>query len=371
MKRTTIYAIIALVIIIGGVGGGTAYWWLFLRPPPPENPYQVAIVFGLGGLGDLGFNDLTKDAADLAKTNYNVNFTYSEPQALSEFEPLFRQYASHVGFSTPYDLIIGVGYEVFPAITNVAGDYPTQKFTVIDINWINHTTYPNIAALTFNEEQGAFLVGALAGLRTTQDSVGFVGGKDEPLIHKFAAGYAFGANYTNPNIGVNATHSGSYLFSYVGAWDDPVTGQSQAELHYDAGADIVFAAAGGSSIGVFDAAIAKNGTLAYDCWSIGVDKPQMHLGVPSGGTYTTMLTSMLKKVDTVVYRNILQASIWNNWTGGMAVFDLSDGGIGWELNNDLLAPPYKITAPEQALMADLATAVVNGTIVVPTDFAWL
>jgi len=97
----------------------------------------------------------------------------------------------------------------------------------------------------------------------------------------------------------------------------------------------------------------------------------MHLGVPSGGTYTTMLTSMLKKVDTVVYRNILQASIWNNWTGGMAVFDLSDGGIGWELNNDLLAPPYKITAPEQALMADLATAVVNGTIVVPTDFAWL
>jgi basic membrane protein A len=370
MKRNTLYAIVAIVIIAGGIGGG-AYWWLFLRPPPPENPFQVAIVFGLGGLGDLGFNDLTKDAADLAKTNYNVNFTYSEPQALAEFEPLFRQYAQHIGYSTPYDLIIGVGYEVFPAITNVAGDFPSQYFLVIDINWINHTEYPNIKAETFNEEQGAFLVGALAGLRTTQDTIAFVGGKDEPLIHKFAAGYAHGANYTNPNIGVNSTHAGNYLFSYVGAWDDPTTGQSQAELHYDTGADICFAAAGGSSIGVFDAAIAKNGTLAYDTWSIGVDKPQMHLGIPSGGTYTTMLTSMLKKVDYVVYRSILDAVIFGNFTGGMKTYELADGGIGWELNNALLATPYKISAGEEAYINDLATAIINGTIIVETDFAWL
>ncbi|MFW9831998.1 MAG: BMP family protein [Candidatus Thorarchaeota archaeon] len=371
MKRNTLYAIIALVIIIGGVGGGAAYWYFFMQPAPPENPYQVAIVFGLGGLGDLGFNDLTKDAADMAEADYNVNFTYSEPQTLAEFQPLFEQYAAHVGYSTPYDLIIGVGYEVFDSITAVAAAYPTQNFAVIDINWINHTELPNIAALTFNEEQGAFLVGALAGLRTTQDMVAFVGGKDEPLIHKFGAGYAFGANYTNPNIGVNSTHPGNLLFSYVGAWDDPTTGQSQAELHYDAGADICFAAAGGSGIGVIDAAIAKNGTLAYDCWSIGVDKPQMYLGVPTGGTYSTMLTSMLKRVDTAVYKTILAASIWDNFTGGLLVFDLEDGGIGWELNNDLLATPYKITTPEIDLMDDLATAVINGTIIVPTDFAWL
>lgn len=371
MRRNTLYALIALVIIIGGIGGGAAYWWLYLRPTPPENPYQLAIVFGLGGLGDLGFNDLTKDAADQAEATHNVNFTYSEPQSLAEFEPLFRQYAAHVGYSTPYDLIIGVGYEVFDSIIAVAAEYPNQNFLVIDINWINHTAFPNIKAETFNEEQGAFLVGALAGLRTTQDKVAFVGGKDEPLIHKFAAGYAFGANYTNPNIGVNATHPGNYLFSYVGAWDDPTTGQSQAELHYDAGADICFAAAGGSSIGVFDAAIAKNGTLAFDTWSIGVDKPQMHLGVPGGGTYTTMLTSMLKKVDTVVYRSILSAAIFGNFTGGMKVYELADGGIGWELNNDLLAPAYKITAGEEAYINDLAAAVINGSIVIPTDFDWL
>lgn len=371
MKRNTLYAIIAIVIIAGGVGGGAAYWWFFLQPPLPENPYQVACVFGLGGLGDLGFNDLTKDALDMAEASHNVNSTYSEPQSLAEFQPLFQGYAQHVGYSTPYDLIIGVGYEVFDSITAVAGAFPSQNFCVIDISWINHTTYPNIAALNFNEEQGAFLVGALAGLRTTQDTIAFVGGKDEPLIHKFGAGFAYGANYTNPNLDVNSTHPGNYLFSYVGAWDDPTTGQSQAELHYDAGADICFAAAGGSSVGVIDAAIAKNGTLAYDTWSIGVDKPQMYLGVPTGGTYTTMLTSMLKRVDNVVYKTILAASIWNNFTGGFQVFDLEDGGIGWELNNALLAPPYKITAPEEALMDDLATAVLNGTIVIPTDFAWL
>jgi basic membrane protein A len=371
MRRNTLYALIALVIIIGGIGGGAAYWWLYLRPTAPENPFEVAIVFGLGGLGDLGFNDLTKDAADQAALTHNVNFTYSEPQSLAEFEPLFRQYASHVGYSTPYDLIIGVGYEVFDSIIAVAAEYPNQDFLVIDINWINHTAFPNIKAETFNEEQGAFLVGALAGLRTTQDKIAFIGGKDEPLIHKFAAGYAYGANYTNPTIGVNATHPGNYLFSYVGAWDDPTTAQSQAELHYDTGADICFAAAGGSSVGVIDAAIAKNGTLLYDCWSIGVDKPQMYLGVPSGETYSTMLTSMLKKVDTVVYRSILAAAIFGNFTGGMAVYELEDGGIGWELNNDLLAPAYKISAGEEAFINDLAAAVINGSIVIPTDFTWL
>ena len=371
MRRNTLYAIIAIIIIVGGVGGGAAIWFFFLQPPPPENPYEVAIVFGLGGLGDLGFNDLTKDAADQAALTHNVNFTYSEPQALSEFEPLFRQYAQHIGYATPYDLIIGVGYEVFGAITTVAAEYPTQNFLVIDINWINHTTFPNIKAETFNEEQGAFLVGALAGMRTTQDLIAFVGGKDEPLIHKFASGFAHGANYTNPNIDVNSTHPGNFLFSYVDAWDDPTTGQSQAELHYDAGADICFAAAGGSSIGVFDAAIAKNGTLAYDCWSIGVDKPQTHLGVPSGGTYTTMLTSMLKKVDYVVYRSILDAAIFGNFTGGMKTYELADGGIGWEVNNALLAPSYKISTAEEAFINDLAAAIINNSIIVETAFSWL
>jgi basic membrane protein A len=369
MQRRTLYAIVLVVIIIGSVGGGWLIYTIIMTPPP-ENPYQVAIVFGLGGLGDLGFNDLTKDAADMAKASHNVNFTYSEPQSLAEFEPLVRAYSMHYGFSTPYDLIIGVGYEIADAITAAADDFPDQKYCVIDIGWLNHTTYPKIAALTFNEEQGSFLAGALTGLRTTQDKIAFVGGKDEPLIHKFAAGYFQGANYTNPALGITNASAGGNLFSYVGAWDDPTTGQTQATGHYTAGADICFAAAGGSGVGVIDAAIAVNGTLAYDVWSIGQDKPQMILGVPSGGTYTTCLTSMLKRVDLAVYQTILSASIFNNFTGGIQLFELPNG-VGWELNNDLLAPPYKVTPAEIALLDDLALAIMNDTIRVYTDFDWL
>lgn len=372
MERRTLYAIIALVIIIGGVGGGAALWWFYFgQPPAPENPFNVAIVFGLGGLGDLGFNDLTFDAAEMAEASHNINYTYSEPQDLAEFEPLFRSYSLHTGFSTPYDLIIGVGYEVFPAITIVAADFPDQKYCVIDINWINHTEFPNIAALNFKEEEGSFLVGALAGLRTTQDKIAFVGGKNEELIRKFAAAYFFGANYTNGALNVTAAGPGEVLWSFVGAWDDPTTGQTQAEGHFAAGADICFAAAGGSGIGVLDAGKAVNGTYPYHIWTIGVDKPQMYLGVPTGETYTTILTSMLKNVDYAVWRTILAASVFGNFTGGIQIFGLEDGGIGWELNNDLLAPAYKISPAEEAFINDLGVAVMNGSIVIPTDYTWL
>ncbi|MFX1317692.1 MAG: BMP family protein [Promethearchaeota archaeon] len=370
MERRTLYAIIAIVVIIGGVGGGWVLWTIYMQPPPP-NPYGVAIVFGTGGLGDLGFNDLCNEGAIMANNSLGIDYTYSEPQAIAEFEPLLRQYALHIGYSTPYDLIIGIGFEIADAMTAVATDFPTQKFAIVDVYWLNTTQFPNIMQINFDEEQGSALVGALAGLRTTQDKIAFVGGKDEPLIHKFAAGYFFGANITNPSLAVTNDTSPNTLFSWVGAWDDPDTAQTQAEGHFSAGADICFAAAGGSGVGVLDAGIAVNGTLAYPVWTIGVDSPQMYLGIPPSGTYTTILTSMLKRVDIGVYRAIGEATTWGNFTGGVRYFSLADGGVGWELNNDLLAPGYKITAGEQFIVNDIGAAIINGSITVPTDFNFL
>ncbi|MFX1576100.1 MAG: BMP family protein [Promethearchaeota archaeon] len=370
MERRTLYAIIAIIIIVGGIGGGWVLWTIYMQPPP-ENPYGVAIVFGTGGLGDLGFNDLCNDGAIMARDTHGIEYTYSEPQAIAEFEPLLRQYALHIGYSTPYALIIGIGFEIADAMTAVAADFPEQNFAIVDVYWLNTTLYPNIVQVNFDEEEGSALVGALAGLRTTQDMIAFVGGKDEPLIHKFAAGYFFGANITNPTLMVTNDTSPNTRHSWVGAWDDPDTAQTQTEGHFSAGADICFAAAGGSGVGVLDAGIAVNGTLAYPVWTIGVDAPQMYLGVPPSGTYTTILTSMLKRVDIGVFKVISEATVYANFTGGVRYFGLAEGGVGWELNNDLLAPGYKVTTGEQDILADIATAIINGSIVVPTDFNFL
>jgi basic membrane protein A len=329
-------------------------------PPPAENPYEVAIVFATGGLGDKSFNDAAFQGAEDAVEDYGINFTYVEPTAITEYEGFHRAYAAHAEYPDAYDLILGIGFDQADAIMAVAEDYPEQNFAIVDM-FIDPANYTNVRSILFNEHEGAALVGAIAGMMTETDAIGFVGGMDIPLINKFAGGYVWGANYTNEGI--------NYTIAYTNEWVDTTAGQNLADGMYTAGADIIFAAAGRSGLGVFDSAKANNATSDHPLWVIGVDSPQMYVGCadPDNPAPPTVgLTSMLKRVDVAVYRAI-QDVVAGTFAGGLDFYSLSNGGLGFEINEDLLTLPQDVVDAAVQLRFD----IIAGLETVPDNKYWL
>lgn len=353
ISKTAIYAVVVIAIIgVAGIG-------VYMMIQPVHNPYEVAIVFATGGLGDKSFNDGCFTGATEAHTEYGINFTYSEPTAISDYETFLRQYASHAGYIEPFDLIISIGFDQADAVMAVAEDYPDQKFAIVDM-YIDPVNYSNVASLLFSENEGSALVGAIAGMTTQTDHIGFLGGMDIPLIRKFAAGYVFGANYTNPGI----THTEQY----AGDWADIALGKSLTEGMFTAGADIVFAAAGRTGLGAFDAAKEANATSSVPLWVIGVDSPQMYLGCadPDNPAPPTLgLTSMLKRVDVAV-KSIMHEAVLGTWVGGVQIFNLANGGVDYEINTDLLTLPTSVIN----VVEDFKAAIINGSVTVPDDVYW-
>ncbi|TFG11555.1 BMP family ABC transporter substrate-binding protein, partial [Candidatus Thorarchaeota archaeon] len=249
-----------------------------------------------------------------------------------------------------------IGFDQANALNETAKDYPDQDFAIVDMV----VDQPNIASLVFDEHEGSALVGAIAGLMTETDKIGFIGGLDIPLINKFAAGYVFGANYTN--LGINAT------VAYTGDWVDTTAGQNLADGMYAGGTDIIFAAAGRSGLGVFTSAKNNNDTYSYPLWVIGVDSPQMYLGCedPDNPEPPTVgLTSMLKRVDNAVYQTI-KSKVEGTFEAGIQVFNLANGGLDFEINEDLLElPDDVITAAE-----DLRDDIIAGDVEVPSAIYW-
>ncbi|MCK4279179.1 MAG: BMP family ABC transporter substrate-binding protein, partial [Candidatus Thorarchaeota archaeon] len=189
-----------------------------------------------------------------------------------------------------------------------------------------------------------------------------VGGMDIPLINKFAGGYTWGANYTNPACNVT--------FNYPWDFGDPVKGKTAGDTLYDLGCDVIFAAAGATGLGVFDSVKEKNATSAHPLWVIGVDGKQMFLGTadpdnPDGPSLC--MTSMLKKVDVAVYEAIKDACHDDDFAGGVKVFDIANGGLDFEVNSTLLEIDQDILD----VVYDLKTAISNGTIDMdPYDHKW-
>lgn len=275
-------------------------------PTPTSTPtpqMKIAVVFATGGLGDKSFNDSCYEGIKKAKEDLGIEFDYVEPTAIAEYEGFHRQYAK----SGEYALIIGIGFDQADAITVVADEYPDQKFAIVDMV----VDKPNVASLVFRENEGSFLVGAAAGLKTETDMIGFVGGMDIPLIRKFLAGYKFGAEYVNPDVEVT--------WKYVGDWVDPAKGKELALAQYDAGADIIFAAAGRSGLGAIQAAFERDKLV------IGVDADQCDTieGIP----VTTFLCSMVKRVDVAVYETIKQV-VDGTFAGGVQSFGAKENGVG-------------------------------------------
>ncbi len=358
MNRNAILAIVVIAVI------GVAGFGVYLMIQPVHNPNEIAIVFATGGLGDKSFNDGVFEGATNAHEDYNINFTYSEPTAISDYESMLRGYAAHAGLIEPYDLIISVGFDQADAVMAVADDFPDQEFAIIDM-FIDPVNYTNVASVLFTENQGSALVGAVAGMYTETGKVGFLGGMDIPLIRKFAAGYFWGANYTYNNY----TDPGNYIDTtaqYVGDWADIATGKSLTSGMYTGGADIVFAAAGRSGLGAFEAAIEDNETASNPLWVIGVDSPQMYLGCadPNNPAPPTVgLTSMLKRVDIATY-DLMHDSVIGTWTSGLKFYDLANDGHSIEINTALLT----LRSDVLDVVNMIKTGIINGTFVIPDDY---
>jgi len=348
-------AIVVVVIVI--LAGAGAYWVIMNPPVLPENPYDVAIVFATGGLGDKSFNDGCNKGAHDAVDAFNMNYTYAEPTAISEYEGYIRGYAAHAQYSTAYKLIISVGFDQETALKAVAKDYPNQHFAIVDM-FIDPTNYTNVASLLFNENEGSALVGAMAGLVTTRDKIGFVGGMDIPLINKFAGGYIWGANRSNVNV--------NFTIAYTGDWVNTAAGKSLADGMYAAGFDIIFAAAGRSGLGVIDSAKSTNGTKAYPVWAIGVDSPQMDLGINAANNLTVVLTSMLKRVDIAIYRQF-ESVFLGTWTGGLKFGTVGNGLVGYEVNPTWVHLDDSV----YTYLFSLENEIGTGAVTVPDTKYWI
>jgi basic membrane protein A and related proteins len=285
---------------------------------------KVGIVFDIGGKDDRSFNAAANEGVLRAKRELPIVLRDVEPGDPTSIEPALRAFAQY-----GYNLITGVGFAQGPILQDVAKDYPQLHFVIID----SMVEMPNVASLLFKEHEGSFLVGMIAAYKSQTGAIGFVGGMDIPLIHKFATGYEEGARYVNPNIRV--------LKNYVGitdaAWNNPGKGRELANSQYEQGADVIFQAAGNSGLGVFDAA------EAYKKFAIGVDANQNW--VKPG----YILTSMLKRIDNAVY-SIVKDEVEGKFKGGVHIYGLENDGIGYALdqyNKDLI-PDWVIEKVEVA-----------------------
>ncbi|WP_370151876.1 BMP family protein [Ferrovibrio sp.] len=267
---------------------------------------KPAVVFDMGGKFDKSFNEGVANGVERFKTETKTGYAEFEVNNETQFEQAHRRFAQRGN-----DPIIGVGFSQANAVEKVAKEFPKIRFTLID----SVVKLPNVQSVLFKEHEGSFLVGVAAAMASKSGKVGFVGGMDIPLIRRFQCGYEQGVKYANPKAEVIANMTGTT----PSAWNDPGRGGELAKGQFDRGVDVVFAAAGATGIGVYQAA-KDRGKLA-----IGVDSNQNHLH-PG-----TMLTSMVKRVDLAAY-NSFKAAAAGNWKDGVTVLGLKEGGVDWALD---------------------------------------
>ena len=293
-----------------------------------------AIIFDLGGKFDKSFNEAAFQGAQRWADETGGSFREIELQNEAQREQALRRFAE--AGSNP---IVMAGFAFADALGKVAPDYPDTKFAVIDVNWLS---MPNVRGIGFNEHEGSYLVGMLAAQASKTGTVGFVGGMDIPLIRRFGCGFAQGVKAVNADATIIANMTGTT----PAAWNDPVKGSELTKAQISQGADVVFAAAGGTGVGVLQTA-ADEGIL-----SIGVDSNQnyMHPG--------KVLTSMLKRVDNAVFAAFSEGA---DMETGIHVMDLAAGGVGWALDehNDAL-----ITQEMRDAVAAAEASIISGDLMV-------
>lgn len=300
---------------------------------------RVGIVFDIGGKNDRSFNAAAWEGVKRAQKELNICLNDVEPGNPTSIEPAMRAFAER-----NFDLIIGIGFAQGPIMQKVAVDYPEIKFAIVDgviTEADGKTPKQNVASLVFREHEGSFLVGMIAAAKSKTGVLGFVGGMDIPLIHKFETGYEEGARYVNPNIKV----LDNYVGVTDGAWNNPGKGKELALNQIEKGADVIFTAAGNSGLGAFDAVeqYGKNEQGEANKFVIGVDSNQN--GVKPG----FVLTSMVKRVDNAVYE-VVKEVLGGNFKGGLHIFGLDKDGVAYAMDdfNKSLIPAEVIKRAEEA-----------------------
>ena len=264
--------------------------------------YKVGIVLGLGGLGDKSFSDSAYKGLLKAEKELNVQIKYVEPTTLSEFDQFFTEFAE-----ANYDLIIGVSFDAEKGIEKVAKEYPESNFVIID----SVVDLPNVKSIIFDQKQGSFLAGALGQMVSKDNSLGFIGAIEVPVIKSFYEGYEQGAHYMDEDIEVRDIYVGG-----SNPFNDPARAKELAISMAENNVDIIFTVAGGSGRGVVEAIKGRK-----DLYGIGVDSNQ------DREVEGKILTSILKRVDVSVF-NVISEGLNGKFTGGIDTLGLKENGMG-------------------------------------------
>lgn len=297
--------------------------------------YKPAVVFDMGGKFDKSFNQGVYDGVEKFKAESGIEYLEFEVTNEAQREQALRKMAQRGA-----DPVLGIGFAQAPALEKVAKEFPDTRFAIIDMV----VDLPNVRSIVFKEHEGSFLVGVLAAMASESGKVGFVGGMDIPLIRRFACGYEQGVKHVKADAEVIQNMTGST----PAAWNDPGRGGELTKSQFDRGVDVVYAAAGGTGVGVYQAA---------------KDLGKMAIGVDSNQNYLhpgTMLTSMLKRVDVAAY-NVFKDAMDDKFTSGIQVLGLAEEGVGWamdEHNADMVTDEMKAAV-------DAASAkIVSGELAV-------
>ncbi len=270
---------------------------------------KPAVIFDMGGKFDKSFNE--------GVWNGVKKFTAETGIKVMEFEvtnETQREQAMRRMVERGATIVLGVGFAQADAISKVAAENPDIQFSIIDVGWLDA---PNLRQYVFKEHEGSYLVGVAAAHASQTAKVGFVGGMDIPLIRKFACGYVGGVKSVNAMADVFQNMTGTT----PSAWNDPAKGAELTKSQIDRGADVVYHAAGGTGMGVIQAAV-DSGKLA-----IGVDSNQN--GIAPG----SVLTSMLKRVDVAAYETFMDAKN-GKFSSGVRVLGVAEGGVDWAVDNN-------------------------------------
>tara|TARA_B100001123_G_scaffold180306_1_gene206547 strand:- start:49 stop:1026 length:978 start_codon:yes stop_codon:yes gene_type:complete len=294
---------------------------------------KIGVIYDSGGKFDKSFNELAYKTALRVQDELGWEMVEFEAANNTQIEQGMRKVADRGA-----TLIVGMGFAQADAVASVAPDYPDIKFVAVDVCWLDDPA-SNIYQACYKEHEGSFLVGMIAAMASKTGKVGFVGGMDIPLIRKFQGGYDQGARYVNPDITVYANMTGTT----VEAWNNPTKGAELAKAQIDKGADVVYQAAGGTGIGVLQAA-ADAGVFG-----IGVDSNQnwMHPG--------SMLTSMLKRLDLTIFEQA-EKTVAGNFKSGIHILGLAEGMVGYATEDG------QVTAEMESAVEAAAKGIVDGSI---------
>lgn len=294
---------------------------------------EPALIFDLGGKFDKSFNEAAFLGAEKWKKETGGTYKELEMQSEAQREQALRSLAKK-GMNP----IVMTGFAFGDVLNTIAPDYPETKFVIIDMV----VDQPNVKSVVFAEEQGSYLVGVMAAKASKTGAVGFIGGMDIPLIRKFACGYVQGVKATNPDAKVVQNMTGTT----PSAWNDPIKGAELTRAQIAQGADVIYAAAGGTGIGVLQTAADEN------ILSIGVDSNQNHLHPGK------VLTSMIKGVDNAVYDAFMAGDAVAT---GFTAMDLTSGGVSYAMDENNAS----LVTPEiQAAVDAAAEGIKSGAIVV-------